>query len=374
MDAASQSEAAVVRRARTLLLVVEGDELVIFNYLNNACEACSPLALRLLTAAAEWRQPAALAGSVEPPDREAAEKESARLIDLGFLVTAGSEAARRDETFEKEWGWDIRAGLFHLSIKDPPFQTTDEQLDDLEARIKDKPSVDLYSTNRDYETVVELPKPDVDKGLFPALKNRRTYRTFATDPVRLEALHDCLYAGLGITGFEPEPVKGMGRLPLKMTPSGGARNPFEAYVLVANVEKVPPGFYHYSALEGSLGLVAPAPMPKPSDFLCGQDWWDGAAAVVFLVANFRRTMWKYAHPMAYRAVLIEAGHIGQNLMIAATHHGLTAGPTALLRDCLLEGVLGLDRIMQSVVYALVLGVPSEERGRNPREAIRRLQS
>jgi len=101
-------------------------------------------------------------------------------VDLGCLVADGTDAARRDETFENEWAWDIRAGLFNLAIKDPPFHTTDEQLDDLEVRIKDKPPVELYSTNQGYETVIELPKPDVNKGFFPTLKNRRTYRTFTT--------------------------------------------------------------------------------------------------------------------------------------------------------------------------------------------------
>ena len=31
---------------------------------------------------------------------------------------------------------------------------------------------------------------------------------------------------------------------------------------------------------------------------------------------------------AYRVVLIEAGHIGQNIMLAATREGLSACPTA----------------------------------------------
>jgi SagB-type dehydrogenase family enzyme len=360
-----------VRRSRALVVVLEAQGLVVYNYLNNACEDCPPTALDLLRAADDWTHPAALVAQTAA-DGDPAET-TARLIELGFLVVAETEAARRDVVYEEEWAWDVRAGLFHLAIKDPPFMTTEEQLDDLEARVDEQGPIPLYTTNADCSTVLELPRPSLDAGPFPLLARRRTFRTFADAPVRLEALRDCLYAGLGITGFQPEPVKGMGQLPLKMTPSGGARNPFEAYVWVGRVEGAPPGFYHYSAVDGTLGLVAEPPLPRPSELLCGQDWWDGAGAVVFLVANFRRTMWKYPHPMAYRAVLIEAGHIGQNVMIAATYHGLTAGPTALLRDSLIEGLLGLDRVMQSVVYALVLGVPSEERGVHPPEALRRLK-
>jgi SagB-type dehydrogenase family enzyme len=147
-------------------------------------------------------------------------------------------------------------------------------------------------------------------------------------------------------------------VPQKMTPSGGSRNPYEAYVYVLDVEGMTPGIYHYSALEHSLGLVSSPPLPRPSEMLGWQKWTDDAAAVVFLVAHYSRTMWKYPHPMAYRAVLIEAGHIAQNIMIAATSHGLTANPTALFRDSMIESCLQLESVLQAVNYAVLLGRPA----------------
>jgi hypothetical protein len=52
-----------------------------------------------------------------------------------------------------------------------------------------------------------------------------------------------------------------------------------------------------------------------------------------------------------------AGHIGQNVMIAATARGLTAAPTAAICDAVVERLLGLDRITQGAFYALVIGEP-----------------
>ena len=72
------------------------------------------------------------------------------------------------------------------------------------------------------------------------------------------------------------------------------------------------------------------------------------AALIILVAHLQRTMWKYSHPMTYRAVLIEAGHIAQNIMIVASAGGLSTVPTAALGDTLLEKLLGLNRVMQAV--------------------------
>jgi SagB-type dehydrogenase family enzyme len=144
-----------------------------------------------------------------------------------------------------------------------------------------------------------------------------------------------------------------------MTPSGGARNPYESYVFARNVDGIEPGFYHYSATEKSLGLVSDKVPNRTSDFLAQQDWADDMPAVIFLVAILERTMWKYSDPNAYRVVLIEAGHIGQNIMLAATAHGLSACPTAALDHDLISSYLGLEKLTHAPIYALTLSAPGE---------------
>ena len=82
--------------------------------------------------------------------------------------------------------------------------------------------------------------------------------------------------------------------------------------------------------------------------------------LIVLVADLRRTMWKYHDPNAYRVVLIEAGHIGQNAMLAATRHGLSACPTAALSQKRIREALGLARITDAPIYAMTLAVPGSE--------------
>jgi SagB-type dehydrogenase family enzyme len=118
------------------------------------------------------------------------------------------------------------------------------------------------------------------------------------------------------------------------------------------------GVYHYSAIDRTLGAVSGGPPPPFPSLLAGQDWTSKAAAVVFLVANFDRTMWKYHQPGAYRVTMIEAGHIAQNMILAAAKHGLAANPTGAMAPDLVEATLGVGGITQSVVYAIVLGVPA----------------
>ena len=54
-------------------------------------------------------------------------------------------------------------------------------------------------------------------------------------------------------------------------------------------------------------------------------------------------------------MLIEAGHIGQNIMVAAADHGLATAPTALVADRQVEQILGLDHILSSVAYVVAIG-------------------
>jgi SagB-type dehydrogenase family enzyme len=349
-----------LRRSRTVVFVLEDEaSLIMFNYLTNQAVDCSERAYRLLCRSGEWRAISELvAGEAE---LEAAYAEIAAMVEGGFLLVEDTELARDEEAFAEAWEWDVRAGLFHLAIKDPLMMTREEVIADLSERARARSLVPLFMTNERFDVVVSLGRPSADDAFFDVLGKRRTWRDWLPTPLPLETLRDALFAGVGITAFVEEPIAGMGALPLKMTPSGGARNPFEAYVFVRNVERLTAGIYHYSASEHTLGLVRSSPMPWGRELLAGQEWTDEAAAIVVLVACFERTMWKYSHPMAYRAVLIEAGHIGQNMMLAATRHGACAGPTAALCDDTIEEALSLHRVTQAATYALVLGLPDLNR-------------
>ena len=145
-------------------------------------------------------------------------------------------------------------------------------------------------------------------------------------------------------------------LPLAMTPSGGARNPFELYVYAQDVEGLKPGFYHYDALRRNLGLVKAGRVQVPP-MLGTQKWPAKAAAIVFLVAHFPRSSWKYHMPIAYRVVVMEAGFIGQNIALAATHHGLSAIPSGALDDVLIEKYLDIPALDSAALLTLNIGRP-----------------
>src|SRR5690606_28661908 len=94
------------------------------------------------------------------------------------------------------------------------------------------PSPELFLRNPRNAPVIKLPARPVADPLFDVMSKRRTVRTAAEANISIEDLSSCLYAGMGITGWTRGTT---GMLPLKMTPSGGARNPYEAFIVARNV-------------------------------------------------------------------------------------------------------------------------------------------
>jgi SagB-type dehydrogenase family enzyme len=341
-----------VRRAAALVLVFSDDGPVIWNFLLKHSFVCSPASLDVLSSASRWLPLSALADTLPGVRGSSVARELQRLIELGALVVAGTELAGQDEEYQERWEWGVTAGLYHFSVRNERFA------DDVETRmVLAERTARVTSPKLTAEVGTDhIPLERVSTPLLELMWSRRSRRLFAELPVTLRQLACCLFSGLGVTGTVEQPL--LGPMPLTMTPSGGARNPYEAYVYAQRVDGLARGIYHYAAREHALTPVPQADEPPPASYLLsGQHWADSAAAVVFLVANYERTMWKYGHPNAYKVVQIEAGHIVQNMLLTATYEGLAGTPTAALQEDAIEQVLGEQDLCHSAVYAVVLGTP-----------------
>lgn len=343
----SPSPARRLRAARTLVFSFEGESLLGFNFLTKQEFECDADLLRFLAARSEWVAEDDLAGEDEGLSAEVARS----LVEAGALVYEESEAAAREATYASSWKWGLPTALMHFCLDGASFVPLEESGRRQMEKQKTEKSPDLWQTNQHLGDVQKLPMPDLEDGQLALMAQRRTVRG-AGGLVALGELADCLFAGLGITG---ETENCVGPLPLSMTPSGGARNPFEAYVFCRAVSGLAPGIYHYSAAEHSLGRVGTQGCPELETLIGGQDWVRGMPALVMLVGKMERPMWKYEDGNAYRVMLIEAGHIGQNVMLAATGHGLTACPTGAISHEAVRRSLDLCPVMDAPLYALALG-------------------
>ncbi|WP_166876542.1 SagB/ThcOx family dehydrogenase [Massilia mucilaginosa] len=345
----------MIRRARSIILRYSNAALIAENYVAKTEIALSELGRWVLASCDQWSHPYALYSALPEAAHAALGREIASLTSASLLVSLHSPAAVQDQEYEERFAWGAVAGYYHFSIRGTEYMDPAQSASRLVEKSITTDAVALHQDNQGYATITSLPRPELESDALSLMCRRRSYRGFSDQPLRLDHLSECLFAGLGITGFVKPFAQSPEQLPFKLTPSGGGRNPYEAYVYARRVDGLAPGVYHYSASEHSLGLVNDQELLSVSDVLAGQRWFEHTAALVVLVAHFERTMWKYPHPTGYRVVLLEAGHIAQNILLAATARGLACTPTCAIDDRQAVRLTKCAQLTQSHVYTVALG-------------------
>ncbi len=139
-------------------------------------------------------------------------------------------------------------------------------------------------------------------------------------------------------------------------PSSGSRHPIETYFVAGEVEDLPTGLYRYIPASHSIFLIR-----EDSDlpFAMGTASMNfkvvTRAAVTFLwVAVPYRSVWALGN-RGYRSVFIEAGHICQALIYAASCFGCEVFSTDLFHDELMIQLAGLDPETQWPLYVGSVG-------------------
>lgn len=214
-----------------------------------------------------------------------------------------------------------------------------------------------------------LPEPRLpETALGTALRARLSCRQFAEAELSQQAVADLLYAGCGVLArvdfgnveFLERPI-----------PSGGALYPLELYLLARAVEGLEVGIYHYAVITHGLEEVRRLPLPRgPLGYLfMGQHYVGSAAAILVITAVVHRSLRKYGD-RGYRYLLLEAGHLAQNINLVAAASNLGALNLGGFFDAELAELLALDVDTEIPLYAIALGRPTT----TDRLGLRRLPS
>lgn len=193
-----------------------------------------------------------------------------------------------------------------------------------------------------------LPDPRDQTGMSveEAITRRRSKRDYSDEPLSQPELSSLLYAAAGLT--DPDRA-------LRAAPSAGALYPIEIYLVVNHVSGVAPGLFHYNVPEHALERLQTGDLRTEIVLAgAGQEMLGQAAVCVVLSAVFQRTRWKYRE-RAYRYILLEAGHIGQNLYLAAISLGLGTCAVGAFHDDRLNDLVGLDGEEEAALYILPVG-------------------
>ncbi|MDF2986741.1 MAG: nitroreductase family protein [Eubacterium sp.] len=204
--------------------------------------------------------------------------------------------------------------------------------------------------------IISLPKDFsgvmLETNYYTLLEQRKSERVYKDEALTISQLSFLLWTTQGV-----KEIRGNNYAALRFVPSAGARHPFETYLAVLNVDGLKKGIYHYLPLEHSIELIEACDNLEKllSDSLCQQDWALKAAATFFYSVVPYRGEWRYSTD-AHRVMLLDAGHVVQNLYLSSKAVGCGTCAIAAYDQILADRLLKLDGENEFVIYAAPVGV------------------
>jgi SagB-type dehydrogenase family enzyme len=240
----------------------------------------------------------------------------------------------------------IRTGYEKETI--PGYQT-DQQL-----KKPQPPLVKEAMSDRQFELPMDFTGMEYEKDFLKLINSRSSHRVFTEEKMGLLQLSYLLWCIQGV-----KEIRGKSYATLRTVPCGGARHQFETYMAIRNVEGLADGLYHYLPMGHKIEFLKEIDSIKDfiSVSLQGQIWAAKANVVFYFSIDFYRVEWRYGI-YAHRVALIDAGHITENLYLAATSLGLGGCAIGAVNGQYCDETFGLDGIDETIMYAMPVGTIS----------------
>jgi SagB-type dehydrogenase family enzyme len=203
--------------------------------------------------------------------------------------------------------------------------------------------------------VIELPEASKDvikkSNIYDCIWERESRRKFTDKEISLEELSYLLWATQGVRKSLYN-----NKITLRTVASGGARQPFETYLVIYNVTGLEAGIYRYQALTHSLvylhteenlsGKVIEASLDQQ---------FAGNCAVCFIWSTIPyRCEWRYTTE-SKKIIAQDSGHLCQNLYLAA--ESIECGTCAIgaYDQKKMDELIRLDGVDEFVIYVSPVG-------------------
>ena len=216
-----------------------------------------------------------------------------------------------------------------------------------------KPQPPLESDHDISASLIKLPRIDNDRfresRFIDVVESRKSCREYAYAAIEMDELAYLLWCTQGVK-------KRSAHVTFRTVPSAGARHAFDTYLQINKVNGLKPGLYRYLALENALIEIDTAEdvTDKMVTACLGQGFVRLSAVNFIWVADIARMYWRYGE-RGYRYIHLDAGHVCQNLYLAAESIGFGACAIAAFDDDIANQFLGLDGKDYFVVYVASVG-------------------
>lgn len=203
--------------------------------------------------------------------------------------------------------------------------------------------------------IINLPKANKNilskKEVHECIADRSSHREYIDCLISIDELSYLLWASQGV-----KDIRGDNYATLRTVPSAGARHPLETYLAVNRVEGLRKGIYRYLPIEHQLLFLYEEDeiVNKMTDGALGQKFVGSAPVNFIWSCTPYRTEWRYDH-RSHKVMLLDAGHICQNLYIACEALGLGTCAIGSYDQELMDKITGVDGKEEFVVYMAPVG-------------------
>ena len=206
--------------------------------------------------------------------------------------------------------------------------------------------------------VTPLPEPGIEPAksdISRCILERRSRRKYTDESISIQELSYILWATQGVKKTIPA-YRNTGKVTIRTVPSAGARHPFETYLAINDVAGIEQGVYRYSSLNHNLVFLfnVSEMQDRLTKAAVGQSFVGNAPVVFFWACKPYLGEWRYKGE-SHKAMLLDAGHVCQNLYLAAESLNLGTVAIAAYSQEKVDELLKLDGKDEFVVYLAPVG-------------------
>ncbi|SHJ84580.1 SagB-type dehydrogenase domain-containing protein [Malonomonas rubra DSM 5091] len=207
------------------------------------------------------------------------------------------------------------------------------------------------------QTMIALPsseqwQPFSSTRLLDAITNRRSHRRYTEAGLTLAEFSFLLWSTQGCRGVISPGTA------LRTVPSAGCRHPFETYLAITNVEGLQPGIYRYLPVDHALVLEHAIEVEELRAALTQatlNQTFTATAPVTFIWSVVpARSEWRY-HTAAHRVILMDVGHLCQNLYLSCEAVGCGCCAIAAYHQEKMDELLKVDGDEEFTIYLAPVG-------------------
>lgn len=204
---------------------------------------------------------------------------------------------------------------------------------------------DADISSQDRQEAAELPPVEYEEDLANLIYYRQSVRDYLDKAISQEDIANVLWAGEGIT------VDGVSG-PTRSSPSAGATDPLQIFLLAGEVEDLPQGIYKYNTANHELELQEEGDRREElARAALRQMFIADAPAVIVISADYDRTTARYGD-RGIRYVHFEAGHAAQNLNLMAEEKGMGGVIIGAFDDREVKNTIGAEEFDPLLIIPL----------------------